>query len=628
MDASGPRHRAGLASLTIGALGVVYGDIGTSPLYALRECFDPRYGIPLGVENVLGILSLIFWSLTLVVSIKYLGFILRADNKGEGGILALLAMLKPREEGGPGIPKVLLAFGLIGAALLYGDGVITPAISVLSAIEGLHVASSAFDRWVVPLTIVVLVILFSVQHRGTARIGAVFGPAMAIWFITIATLGLTWIVRRPEILAAIHPIHAFEFFARHGIAGFLVLSAVVLCITGAEALYADMGHFGRTPIRFGWFVFVFPALLLNYFGQGALILEQGQSALQNPFYAMAPGWALYPLVGLATLATVIASQALISGAYSLTQQAIQLGYLPRTQISHTSEKTAGQIFVGQVNQALMLGCLALVLIFRHSSNLAAAYGVAVTGAMLTTSALFLRVARVRWNWKMPYAVAVVGVFLTVDLSFFSANVNKIVHGGWIPIAIAAVLFAVMTTWKRGRQLLSAELVKLALPLPKFFGEILKRKILRVPGTAVFMTLTEDRAPPVLLHHFRHNRVLHERVVLLSIVTKNDPVVEDKDRVRITELQHGFVKVTAAYGFMETPDMNDILIFCLGAGLPLDISELSFYLGRESILTTGASGMPRWRKQLFVFLTRNSRPATDFYRLPPDQVIELGSVLEI
>ncbi|MCM2280145.1 MAG: potassium transporter Kup [Oligoflexia bacterium] len=622
--------QAGLAKLALAALGVVYGDIGTSPLYAIRECFDPSHGIPLTQGNVFGILGLIFWSLMIVVTIKYLSFILQADNRGEGGILALIALLLPklrdvRVERASGF---IIPFGIFGAALLYGDGIITPAISVLSAVEGLQVATPAFQPLVVPATVVILVALFSFQHRGTARVGAVFGPATLLWFLVIGAIGLPWVLRRPEILQAVNPAHTIRFFSENGYRGFLVLGAVVLCITGAEALYADMGHFGKRPIRLGWFALVFPALLLNYFGQGALILERGEDAFHNPFYGLVSGWVLYPLVALATLATVIASQALISGAYSLTQQAIQLGYLPRTRIRHTSRETAGQIYIPQVNQYLMVGAVALVLIFGHSSRLAAAYGVAVTGTMVITSLLYYGVLRRSRRWPRTLAVLLVGAFLIVDLAFFGANLVKLPHGGWIPIVVAGALFTVMVTWKRGREELGAIMLSLAMPLDRFLMIIQRKRPPRVPGTAIFMTLTEDIAPPVLRHHFRHNRVLHERVILMSIVTRNVPQVDESERVQVKELPLGFVKVKARYGFMETPDMSDILIYCLAAGLPLDIDELSFYLGRESFVTSGEGRMPRWRKKLFVLLSRNARPATDYFGIPPDQVIEIGSQVVI
>jgi len=623
-----------LPKLTLTALGVVFGDIGTSPLYAIRECFHPAHQLALNAVNIYGILSLVFWALMLVVTFKYLFFILRADNRSEGGTMAMLSLLQSKRRKVPGYSSsgwkktTPILLGLLGAALVYGDGVITPAISVLSAIEGLNIATPFLAPAVVPLTVVVLLVLFAVQSRGTTHIGSIFGPATLVWFLTIGAIGVPWIFRNPEILLAINPIYAVRFFSANGFAGFFVLSAVILCVTGAEALYADMGHFGKKPIRIGWLALVFPALLLNYFGQGALLLEKGQAALQNPFYGLVSGWMLLPLVGIATVATIIASQAMISGAYSLTQQAIQLGYLPRTHIDHTSSETVGQIYIGQVNRFLMIGSIGLVLLFSNSSNLAAAYGIAVTGTMVVTSVLFFLVARQVWSWKLLPAAALLGVFLFVDVAFFTANLSKVVHGGWVVILIAAVVFTVMTTWKKGREVLAGVMSTRSMPLERFIAMIPRKRPPRVKGTAVFMSLTEGIAPPVLLHHFRHNRVLHERVIVLTIATRNEPLVDANERVTVKEFPHGFVKVKARYGYMENPDISEILIFCLGTGLELDITELSFYLGRESFLTTGDSRMASWRKKLFVLLSRNARPATDYFGLPPDQVVELGAQVVI
>jgi KUP system potassium uptake protein len=619
-----------LRTLTIAALGVVYGDIGTSPLYAIKESFHPAHGLELSTVNVLGILSLVFWSLTLVVTIKYLMFILRADNQGEGGIMALLALVIPKlqETGLNTRRKLVIALGIFGAALLYGDGVITPAISVLSAVEGLQIATPAFQPYVVPITVAILVLLFMSQSKGTAALGAIFGRIMMVWFLTIAVIGIPWILRRPDVLAAIHPAYAVEFFIRNGMHGFWVLGAVVLCITGGEALYADMGHFGKKPIRMGWLMIVFPALLLNYLGQGALVLEKGAEAAANSFYGLVGGWMIYPMVALATLATVIASQALISGAFSLTQQAVQLGYFPRTTIRHTSRETEGQIYVPRVNRLLMVACVALVISFRESSNLAAAYGIAVTATMAITSALFYVVARRIWNWSTMRAGLLVGAFLIIDLAFFGANTIKLLEGGWVPVLIAATIFAVMTTWKRGREALGKILSDKSIPLQDFIDELVQKKTVRVPGTAVFMTLSRNVAPSVLQHHLRHNRSLHERVILLSIITEHSPEVPALQRVRVTELSHGFFKVTARYGYMETPDVSEILIFAMGAGLPIELEKLSFYLGRESILPNGTTRMAHWRKRLFILFSKNARPATEYFRLPPDQVIEVGAQISI
>ncbi|MFO0677354.1 MAG: potassium transporter Kup [Polyangiaceae bacterium] len=618
--------RADLAKVALGALGVVYGDIGTSPLYSLEECFYGAHNLAATRENVFGILSLVFWSLTLVVVVKYLSFIMRADNHGEGGILALLALsdgnnMKPRTK------RVLALLALFGAALLYGDGIITPAISVLSAVEGLKVATTAFDRFIVPVTVVIIVSLFLAQKRGTARMGLVFGPATLLWFATISVMGAPWIVRRPEVLASVNPVHAIHFFAHHGWHGFLALGAVVLCITGGEALYADMGHFGRKPIRVAWYVIVFPALLINYFGQGALLLERGE-VVKKPFYELVSGNVLYPVVLVATVATVIASQALISGAYSLTQQAIQLGYCPRLTIVHTSGKAEGQIFIPEVNSALMVACVALVVTLQKSTRLAAAYGIAVTGTMAITSVLYFAVLRTKWKVPLRWALPALVGFLAVDLSFFIANATKIADGGWFPIAVAVGLFTLMTTWKRGRFALADFMKSVSLPLDAFIADVERTRPHRVRGTAVFMTSNPEGAPPVLLHHFKHNKILHEQVLLLSIGTSHVPEVPREDRVRISEVGHGFFQVTARYGFMQSPNVHDILDACREAGLSMQDDDTSFYLGRETLLTTGRSKMAGWRKRLFSILSRNAQPATAFFGLPPNRVVEMGTQIEL
>ena len=619
--AESPRE---LAGLSLAALGVVYGDIGTSPLYAFKECFGAEYGLARTPENVLGILSLIFWSLTLVVVVKYLGNITRADNRGEGGILALLALVPNLQSRS----KLYLVFlGLFGAALLTGEGMITPAISVLSAMEGLGVATHAFDKFIVPATVGILVVLFLMQKRGTASVGAVFGPATLIWFIAIAAIGAPWIVRNPSVLAAMNPAWGVRFFLHHGRHGFLVLGSVVLCITGGEALYADMGHFGRRPIRLAWFAVVFPALLINYFGQGALMLARG-NAVVHPFFELASGFMLYPMVAIAAAATVVASQALISGAFSLTQQAVQLGYSPRVSIVHTSGDAEGQIYIPEINSLLMVACVALVLSFRESSKLAAAYGIAVTGTMSITSILFYQVARSRWGWSAAAAGGLVALFLSVDLTFFAANLVKFMHGGWFPIAMGSVIFVVMTTWKRGRAALGDYMRSATLPLDLFLADVQETKPHRVPGNAVFMTSNPDGAPPVLLHHFKHNKVLHDQVILLSIQTKHDPEVPPADRVVVHDLGSGFFQVVATYGFMQTPSVLEILQACQVAGLSARPDETSFFLGRETLLTTGKSGMATWRKALFAYLSRNARPATAFFRIPPNRVVEMGIQVEL
>ncbi len=633
--------RRDLARLALGALGVVYGDIGTSPLYSLKECFARPHGVDPTPENVFGILSLVFYSLSLVVAVKYLSFIMRADNKGEGGILALLALVVPKQGADTRGRYLLVILGLFGAALLYGDGVITPSISVLSAVEGLEVATTAFKPYVVTITVGILVGLFLVQKRGTAGVGAVFGPVTLVWFATIALLGVPWIIRSPRIFEAVLPTHAVRFFLDHKLHGFLVLGSVVLCITGAEALYADMGHFGKRPIRAAWYAVVFPALLLNYFGQGAMLLTNCGGGLtgtacraswSHPFYGLVhgvlPHAALYPLVALATIATVVASQALISGAFSLTQQAVQLGYCPRVTIVHTSDAAAGQIYIPEVNHALMAACVALVIGFKESSALAAAYGIAVTGTMAITSVLFYSVARRHWGWSAARAGALVALFLVFDLSFFASNVAKITHGGWFPIAVATGVFMFMTTWKRGRETMSELIRSTALPLDMFMADLRSEKPYRVKGTAVFMTQSPEGTPPALLHHFKHNKVLHEQVVLLSVRTDDVPEVAAEGRVMVRELGEGFWQVTAHYGFMQTPSVPEIMTACRRGGLKTIESDTSFYLGRETLLTSGKTRMSGWSKFLFVLMSRNSRPATAFFSIPPGRVVELGTQIEL
>ncbi len=646
-----PKGRLALATLSLGALGVVYGDIGTSPLYSIKECFSEHKDFAGNVveplvrdqANVLGILSLVFWSLGLVVVLKYLSFIMRADNGGEGGILALLALVK-----GDGTSKAsksitLVFLGLFGAALLYGDGIITPAISVLSAVEGLGVKPLAtlaeggdhsnpiLERLVVPITIVILVGLFLVQKRGTHRVGAVFGPTMLLWFGCLAALGTPWIIKNPSVLWALNPWMAIRFMIDHGSHGFFVLGSVVLCITGGEALYADMGHFGARPIKIAWYAIVFPFLLLNYFGQGAVLLSsQGAVAMKSPFYALAPSWFHYPLVGIATAATVIASQALISGAYSLTQQAGQLGYWPRVSIKHTSGEAEGQIYVPEINYALMVACVALVLGFRHSSDLAAAYGIAVTGTMSITTILFYVVARTKWKWSQGKALGLCALFLAIDLGFLAANTVKITEGGWVPLVIAAAVFTIMVTWKRGRAELGAAIFATTLPLPMFLEDCERMKPHRVQGTAVFMTSNPDAAPPVLLHSFKHNKVLHEQVICLSIVTRHVPEVAPNDRIELLkDLGNGIFQVRAVYGFMQTPNALEIMTLCAQKGLVTKFEDTSFFLGRETLVITHKKGsMAFWRKVLFSFLSRNARPATAFFQIPPNRVVEFGAQIEL
>jgi KUP system potassium uptake protein len=623
----GPAHRhAPPLATALAALGVVYGDIGTSPLYALKECFAPEYGVAPTAPNVLGVLSLIFWSLNFVVSLKYLTFIMRADNRGEGGIMALLALLHPRRRG-PGARRLLVALGLFGAALLYGDGVITPAISVLGAVEGIGVAST-LPGWVVPiLASIILVALFAFQRRGTARVGAVFGRVMVVWFGSIALLGVAGILRHPEVIAAVNPWYAVSFFLRDWPRGFLILGAVVLVVTGGEALYADMGHFGRRPIRAGWFAVVLPALVLNYFGQGALLLDHPE-AVRNPFYSLVPSWALYPMVGIATAAAVVASQALISGAFSLTRQAMQLGYSPRVTIRHTSQTEIGQIYLPGINRLLAVTCVVLVLAFGSSGNLASAYGIAVTGTMTITTILFCSVARDRWHWSR-WRIALVGaLFLSVDLAFLGANLAKVASGGWLPLLIAVVVYLLMTTWKRGRGAVAAALRETSLPMELFLADIARRQPARVPGTAVFMTSDPAGVPVVLLHHLKHNKVLHETVVIMSIEGEEIPQVPREERLALQSLGDGFHRLVGRYGFMETPDVPALLASLEPYGLRARAAETSFYLGRETLLPDGKSGLARWRKLLFIVMARNAQSATAFFNLPPNRVLELGARIQL
>ncbi|MDQ6886722.1 MAG: potassium transporter Kup [Gemmatimonadota bacterium] len=620
-------RKLGILSLT--ALGVVYGDIGTSPLYAFKQCFDRSSG---GVEattpNVYGILSLIVWTLTLIVSVKYIVFIMRADNRGEGGILALLALIQQRMQRRTDSHRhaLLVAFGLFGAALLYGDGVITPAISVLGATEGLSVATPLFTKWVVPLSAAILFVIFLFQKFGTDRVGRIFGPIMLLWFAAISVTGAREIWMAPQILRAIYPLYAIQFFARDRMIAFLILGAVVLAVTGAEALYADMGHFGKRPIRIAWFGLVFPALLVNYFGQGALLLRD-PAASANPFYLLVPGALLYPMVVLATVAAVIASQALISGAFSLTQQAMQLGYTPRMTIVHTSKHEAGQIYVPEVNKALMVGCIALVIGFKSSTALASAYGIAVTGTMVITTLLFYVIIRQRYGWSQLQALAFLIPFLTIDVALLLANAVKVAHGGWFPLAVALVIYTLMTTWKRGRELLHDILREQALPMDLFLEDVRRRNPARVPGTAVFMSADSQGAPVVLLHHLKHNKVLHEQVILLSVLVGEVPEVDPSERVTVQPLGEDFFRVIARYGFMQTPNVKEIMEAVQPLGIRARTIETSFYLGREQLILTGEAPLQRWRKKLFELMSRNSRSATQYFSIPPNRVVELGAQIE-
>jgi KUP system potassium uptake protein len=625
---SGSSHgKRDLAKLSLGALGVVYGDIGTSPLYAVKECFAPPHGAAVTHENVLGVMSLFVWALTLVIVIKYLTFVMRADNGGEGGTFALIALIDPKKAEKTKRGTALILLGLFGAALLSGEGIITPAISVLGAVEGLKEATDVFEPYVVYISIGVIVGLFLIQKRGTGGVGAIFGPAMLVWFFTISAIAVPWIVRRPEIIGAANPVHAYRFMVHHKVHGFLVLGSVVLCITGGEALYADMGHFGKGPIRIAWYFIVFPALILNYFGQGALLLEKGH--VPHSFFGLVDGWLRFPLVIIATAAAVIASQALISGSFSLARAAVQLGFCPRVSMVHTSGSSEGQIYVPEVNWALLVACLALVVGFGSSSRLAAAYGIAVTGTMSITSVLFFTVAKNRWRWSVLVAGPLVAMFLSVDLAFFSANLAKLASGGWVPLAIGSVVFTIMTTWRRGRTLLAKRFVSQTLPLDVFMADVAETKPPRVSGTAIFMTSNPDGAPPVLLHHFKHNKLLHEQVVLLSIVTEHVPDVPRGERVqKIVDLGHGFYQVRAMYGFMQTPNVLEVMDLCGEAGLATRKNDTSFFLGRETLIITKNAEMATWRKMLFAFMSRNARPANTFFQIPPNRVVELGTQIEL
>lgn len=617
-----------LALLALTAMGVVYGDIGTSPLYSFRESFGPHYGLPPTPTNVLGILSLIFWALILIISVKYVIFVMRADNQGEGGMMALTALISPmrieRRTGRWG----LILLGLFGTALLYGDGMITPAISVLSAVEGLEVATPLFQPFVIPITVGILIFLFLFQRMGTARVGRIFGPLMLLWFLTIALLGVRWILVHPSVFAAMNPLHAARFFAVNGSKGYFVLGSVFLAVTGGEALYADLGHFGRRPIRAAWFVVVLPTLLLNYFGQGALLLEKPE-AIGNPFFNMVPSWALYPVVILATIATVIASQALITGAFSLTMQAVRLGYLPRMEIIHTSSIEKGQIYIPAINMILMVACIALVLAFRTSSNLAAAYGVGVTTDMVLTTILLAVVIRERWQWPLARTAVLIGLMLVVDVAFWGANLVKIPDGGWFPLVIGVIGFVLMTTWKRGRTILRARIDEQTMPFEAFLKKIEEQAPLRVPGTAVFMYSNPRSTPPALLQNLAHNKVLHEEVVFLSVVTHDVPRVPEEERLEVRKLAEGIYQVVIHYGFMAEADVPAALaLLAERYDGRFDPAKVSYFLGREQVLPSDRPGMPRWREHLFAMMSRNARNATDFFSLPPERVVELGSQVEI
>ena len=622
-----PTGKAQLAALSLAALGVVYGDIGTSPIYAMRESLHGVHGVAATQANVLGLLSLIVWALIIVISIKYLLFVMRAENGGEGGMIALTALVTPAAPTARRRRRMLVLLGLFGASLLYGDGMITPAISVLSAVEGLEVVTPVFRPYVVPITIAILVGLFMVQRRGTAKIGAVFGPVMLVWFTTLGVLGVINLVQHPQVLAAVNPMYGVRFFAENGSHGYLVLGSVFLVVTGGEALYADMGHFGIRPIRLTWFGFVLPALLLNYFGQGALVISD-PSAAEHPFFRLAPEWGLLPLVALTTLATVIASQAVISGAFSLTRQAVQLGYLPRMDIEHTSETHIGQIYIPGLNRVLMIACIGLVIGFGSSSSLASAYGVAVTTDMVFTTVLFAVVARTRWKWGLPAVFALAAAFLFVDVGFWGASLLKIPSGGWFPLVVAAVVFTIMTTWNTGRLILSERIGERSASVEQFVADLEAAPPPRVPGTALYLARDPTIAPLALMQNLKHNKVVHERVVILAMHTITTARVPDDNRVTVEHLAANVHRVVARHGFAEDPEVLPVLKRLAEHGLEIDAAASTFFLGRETLRATKRPGMAIWREKLFVALSRNARRATKFFCLPSDRVVELGAEIEL
>ncbi|HEY7943610.1 MAG TPA: potassium transporter Kup [Casimicrobiaceae bacterium] len=624
--APGAAAKKPIAPLVIGAIGVVFGDIGTSPLYTLRECFTGRHGLALTSDNVLGILSVIFWALMIVVTLKYVTLIMRADNRGEGGIMALTALVSRGLDDGKA-RWWLVGLGIFGAAMFYGDGMITPAISVLSAVEGLEVVAPTLKSYVIPVTLLILVALFSIQRYGTGKVGGFFGPVMCIWFATLAVLGAAAIWQHPLVMMALLPTYAFAFLTGNPLAAFLALGAVVLAVTGTEALYADMGHFGVAPIRRAWLYLVSPALVLNYFGQGALIIAQPE-AVKNPFYLLAPEWALLPMVVLATIATVIASQAVISGAFSLTRQAIQMGYCPRLTIRHTSERQIGQIYVPFINWMLLGAVMLLVAGFQSSSNLAAAYGIAVTLAMAIDSLLIYVVLTRLWRWNAIAASVIVLPLIAIDAAFLASNLLKIPEGGWFPIVAGGAVFTLLTTWKRGRAILLERLGAETMPIDVFIESIAASPPMRVPGTAVFLTSTPARAPHALLHNLKHNKVLHERVVLLTLTTQDIPTVPLAERVRIRELGCNFQQFEAYFGFKEDPDVPELLDECGRRGHPFDMMDTSFFVSRETLIPTAAPGMALWRERLFISMAKNATKAIEFFNVPTNRVVELGAQVEL
>jgi len=616
-----------MSPLVIGAIGVVYGDIGTSPLYTLRQCFAGEHPVELTAANVLGILSIIFWALMIIVTAKYVTLIMRADNRGEGGILALTALVSRGLGNHARSRWWLVGFGIFGAAMFYGDGMITPAISVLGAVEGLEIITPLLHPFIVPGTVIIVLALFAIQKRGTASVGLLFGPVMCVWFVALAVLGLRQIVETPAVLSALNPGYAIAFVATNPLLAFLALGAVVLGVTGTEALYADMGHFGAAPIRRAWLSFVMPALVLNYYGQGALLLANPQ-AIKNPFYLLAPQWALIPLVVLATCAAVIASQAVISGAFSLTRAAIQMGYCPRLKILHTSDRQIGQIYIPFINWTLLVAVVILVVGFRRSDNLGGAYGIAVTLAMLIDSVLIFVVMRRIWRWGRPVAAAIAMPLFAIDFLFLASNSLKVPEGGWFPLLIGIVVFTLLTTWKRGRALLMERLAEDSMPLDIFIESIGASPPPRVPGTSVFLTSTADRVPHALLHNLKHNKVLHERVLLLTIHTRDIPRVAAADRVRLSELGNAFWRMDAYYGFIEDPDVPQLLEATGKDGFEFDMMETSFFVSRETLIASVAPGMALWRERVFVSMSKMAVKATDFFHIPTNRVVELGTQVEL
>lgn len=623
-----PEHKKGkkyLALLSLTALGVVYGDIGTSPLYALKECFHGPHAIPLTPDNIYGILSLIFWSLIIIISIKYSILVLRADNEGEGGILALMALVNNKISGK--VKSVIIALGLFGAALLYGDGIITPAISVLSAVEGLSIATPYFDHYIIPITIIIIIALFFFQKHGTGGVGKIFGPITLIWFTLLAVLGISWIVQNPSVLASVNPYYAVNFFIENGFHGFVILGSVFLVVTGGEALYADMGHFGRFPIRVAWFLIVLPGLTLNYFGQGALLLAQPDKA-NNPFYNMGPDWALYPMVIMATFAAIIASQAVISGAFSLTFQALQLGYLPRLKIKYTSEKEAGQIYIPRLNYLLCVAVILLVISFKTSSNLAAAYGIAVASTMVTTTILLFIAMTKLWKWKLPVAIAVAGFFLVIDLAFWSSNMLKLGQGGWFPLLFGALIYFIMTTWKKGRKELMDKIQKETQPIENIIEDLISTRMFTIPGTAIYMSSNRKSTPPPLILNIRHHKLLHKQIVILNISYLKVPHVKLEEKIEIENPLEGFYKVTAFYGFMDKTKIDEVIQVLNDRGIKIDKNKTTFFLGRESLLVNDKNIFKRLRNKIFVLLSNNSQRATEFFNLPNDKVFEVGTQVEL